>query len=69
MGKFRLVAGTSFKGHNGLRSISSELGGIKGFTRIGIGIGRPESREPNDVANYVLSPFHPEEVLVLKNVF
>ena len=45
MGKYRVVKGTSFKGHNGLRSIESHLGGYKDFTRIGIGIGRPEERD------------------------
>ena len=45
LGKYRIVAETSFKGHNGLKSISDELGGIKNFIRIGIGIGRPESRD------------------------
>ena len=42
LGKFRIVKGTSFKGHNGLKSISQELGGYKNFLRIGIGISRPE---------------------------
>ena len=45
LGKFRIVKSTSFKGHNGLKSISQELGGYKDFIRIGIGIGRPENRD------------------------
>ena len=45
LGSFRIVQGTSFKGHNGLKSISQELGGYKDFIRIGIGIGRPENRD------------------------
>ena len=57
LGKFKIVSETSFKGHNGLKSISSELGGLKNFVRIGIGIGRPESRDQFDVSNYVLSNF------------
>ena len=60
------MAETSFKGHNGLKSISNELGGIKNFIRVGIGIGRPESRDKNDVAKYVLSNFTFEELNVLK---
>lgn len=32
------------------------------FTRIGIGIGRPESRESKDVANYVLRKMSVVEV-------
>jgi PTH1 family peptidyl-tRNA hydrolase len=45
--------GASAKGHNGLKSILSSLGGNE-FVRIGVGIGRPESRESRDVAAYVL---------------
>ena len=55
MGKFRIVKGTSFKGHNGLRSIEQEMrGNFKNLIRIGIGIDRPEVREPSIVAHYVL---------------
>lgn len=45
-GRFRVVQGTSFKGHNGLKSISQSMGGYKDFVRFGIGIGRPEERDP-----------------------
>jgi len=41
------------KGHNGLKSIKEVLKGVE-YTRIGVGIGRPESRDPNVVAAYVL---------------
>ena len=34
--------------------------------RIGIGIGRPEDRDPNVVARYVLSNFEREEESLLK---
>jgi PTH1 family peptidyl-tRNA hydrolase len=54
------------RGHNGLKSISQELGGTKDFLRIGIGIGRPEDRDPAVVAHYVLSAFSREEVVDLK---
>lgn len=45
--------GASLKGHNGLKSIQQALGG-QSFVRIGIGIGRPESRDPDTVSQYVL---------------
>ncbi|KAM3417844.1 hypothetical protein BST61_g6065 [Cercospora zeina] len=45
--------GLSARGHNGLKSIMSTIGNTP-FVRIGVGIGRPASREPNDVARYVL---------------
>jgi PTH1 family peptidyl-tRNA hydrolase len=45
--------GASAKGHNGLKSCQASLGGTK-WWRVGVGIGRPESREPDVVARYVL---------------
>ena len=53
MGKVKVKIGGSAKGHNGIKSCINSLGGME-FVRIGIGIGRPESRESKDVANYVL---------------
>ena len=50
-------SGGGAKGHNGLRSIIGVIG--KDFWRIRFGIGRPEDRD--DVGNYVLMPFKPEE--------
>ena len=46
LGKYRIVKGTSFKGHNGLKSISDHFGGEKNLTRISIGIDRPLERDP-----------------------
>ena len=43
----------SAKGHNGIKSAQASLGGMK-WWRVGVGIGRPESREPDVVARYVL---------------
>ncbi|CAA9958055.1 Peptidyl-tRNA hydrolase [Pyrenophora teres f. maculata] len=45
--------GASAKGHNGIKSCQQQLGGIK-WWRVGVGIGRPESRDPNVVSKYVL---------------
>ncbi|TVY42644.1 Peptidyl-tRNA hydrolase [Lachnellula occidentalis] len=45
--------GASAKGHNGLKDIARYMKGQK-WARIGVGIGRPESREPGVVAGYVL---------------
>ena len=47
---------SSAKGHNGLKSVNLVLRGMGGlaYTRICVGIGRPSSREPNVVADYVL---------------
>lgn len=51
----------SAKGHNGLKSIMDQLGGGTAFVRIGVGIGRPESRLSDDVARYVLRKMSPAE--------
>ncbi|TGO33732.1 hypothetical protein BHYA_0230g00200 [Botrytis hyacinthi] len=48
------------KGHNGLKSIRDTLRG-QPYTRIGIGIGRPDSRDAGVVANYVLRKMSAEE--------
>ena len=49
----RTKQGASAKGHNGLKSIMAVMGDNP-FVRIGVGIGRPESRQSDDVARYVL---------------
>ncbi|KAF7189978.1 Peptidyl-tRNA hydrolase [Pseudocercospora fuligena] len=49
----RTAQGLSAKGHNGIKSILAHLGNTP-FARIGIGIGRPTSRQSDDVARYVL---------------
>ncbi|CZR69603.1 related to aminoacyl-tRNA hydrolase [Phialocephala subalpina] len=54
LGQVKVKMGSaSAKGHNGLKSINGLLKGSD-YTRIGVGIGRPESRDPDTVANYVL---------------
>lgn len=54
LGQVKIRSGlASPKGHNGLKSIKQTLPRVD-YTRIGVGIGRPESREPDVVAGYVL---------------
>ena len=53
LGEIKVKIGGSARGHNGLKSCVKSLGG-DAFMRIGVGIGRPESRNSNDVAAYVL---------------
>ena len=54
LGQVKVKSGSaSPKGHNGLKSIKEALRGME-YTRIGVGIGRPESRDPDVVAGYVL---------------
>lgn len=49
----KMTQGASAKGHNGLKSIMATIGKTP-FMRIGIGIGRPDSRTSDDVSRYVL---------------
>ncbi|KAF1915487.1 peptidyl-tRNA hydrolase-domain-containing protein [Ampelomyces quisqualis] len=58
--------GASAKGHNGLKSCQASLGKTK-WWRVGVGIGRPDSREPDVVAKYVLSKMSSRERDALEN--
>lgn len=61
LGKVTIKDGTaSARGHNGLKSCQASLGKTK-WWRVGVGIGRPESREPDVVAKYVLRKMAPKE--------
>lgn len=54
LGEVRVKKGeASAKGHNGLKSVKQHLAGTE-WWRVGVGIGRPESRDPDVVAGYVL---------------
>jgi len=52
-GEIRTRVGGGLAGHNGLRSLKRELGDA-GFQRVRIGVGRPDSTDPDIVAAYVL---------------
>ncbi|KAF2452302.1 peptidyl-tRNA hydrolase [Lineolata rhizophorae] len=65
LGRVRVRRGGSARGHNGLRSIMTAVGNTP-FIRIGIGIGRPASREPNAVAEYVLRRMTPREKKIIE---
>jgi len=55
-------------GHHGVESVIETLG-TSNFWRVRVGIGRPgESRNPKQVANFVLSKFLPEEKKALEEV-
>ncbi|KAH8602463.1 peptidyl-tRNA hydrolase [Bisporella sp. PMI_857] len=66
VGEVKVMRGEqSHKGHNGVRSIKGVLGGEK-WMRIGVGIGRPLSREKEDVADYVLRKMGPKERIAIE---
>ena len=60
--KFKIGGGNG--GHNGLRSIDSQID--KDYIRVRIGIGKPFNKQ--DVANYVLNNFTKEELNQLNDI-
>ena len=60
VGRLQARLGGGLAGHNGLRSIASALG-TQDFLRLRIGVGRPARGDRRPVADYVLSPFEPED--------
>ena len=48
--------GGGLAGHNGLKSLKSELGSAD-FRRIRVGVGRPDSTDPEIVSAHVLGRF------------
>ncbi len=58
-GRLQVRLGGGLAGHNGLRSLTQQLGTPE-FLRLRIGVGRPQRGDRRPVADYVLSPFEPE---------
>jgi PTH1 family peptidyl-tRNA hydrolase len=52
-GDIRSRLGGGLAGHNGLKSLKADLGGTD-FHRIRVGVGRPDTTDPDLVAAYVL---------------
>jgi peptidyl-tRNA hydrolase, PTH1 family len=65
-GEVRTRLGGGLAGHNGLKSLKRELGGVD-FWRVRVGVGRPASTDPEIVSAHVLGRFRqtPEEVQAL----
>jgi PTH1 family peptidyl-tRNA hydrolase len=55
-GDVRSRLGGGLAGHNGLKSLKRELGGAE-FHRIRVGVGRPDSTDPEIVSAHVLGRF------------
>jgi peptidyl-tRNA hydrolase, PTH1 family len=66
-GRVRVRAAGRHGGHNGVRSVIETLGTDR-IRRVKVGIGRPEGRDPETVADWVLTPFSPEEAAALPPV-
>jgi peptidyl-tRNA hydrolase, PTH1 family len=56
-GEIRTRMGGGLAGHNGLKSLKENLGSGD-FARVRVGVGRPDTTDPDRVAAYVLSRFH-----------
>jgi PTH1 family peptidyl-tRNA hydrolase len=55
-GEIRTKLGGGLAGHNGLKSLRRGFGSAD-FWRVRVGVGRPDSTDPEIVASYVLSRF------------
>ena len=64
-GKIKLVSKGGAGGHRGIQSIFDYFG-TTSFSRIKIGIGRPEYGEK--IEDYVLSPFYDSQLAALKDI-
>jgi len=62
-GEVRVRTGGGLAGHNGLKSIKRELGSAD-FMRVRVGVGRPDSTDPEIVSAYVLGRFREGEAQV-----
>ena len=62
-GEVRTQRGGGLAGHNGLKSLKRELGGGD-FVRVRVGVGRPDSTDPEIVSAYVLGRFREGEELL-----
>ncbi|KAL8694093.1 MAG: hypothetical protein Q9218_001208 [Villophora microphyllina] len=69
IGKIKVREGvTSAKGHNGVKSVMAMLPKGMEMTKVGVGIGRPASRESRDVAAYVMKRMTQTEVDAMTDV-
>jgi len=55
-GEVRTRVGGGLAGHNGLKSLKAELGAAD-FARVRVGVGRPDSTDPEIVSAHVLGAF------------
>jgi peptidyl-tRNA hydrolase, PTH1 family len=62
-GEVRTRLGGGLAGHNGLKSLKRELGGAD-FVRVRVGVGRPDSTDPEIVSAYVLGRFRQDRAQV-----
>jgi PTH1 family peptidyl-tRNA hydrolase len=66
-GDVRTRIGGGLAGHNGLKSLKAELGGAD-FARVRVGVGRPDSTDPELVSAHVLGAFRESKAEVAELV-
>lgn len=66
-GEVRTRVGGGLAGHNGLKSLKAELGGPE-FARVRVGVGRPDSTDPEIVSAHVLGAFRQSKAEVAELV-
>jgi PTH1 family peptidyl-tRNA hydrolase len=66
-GEVRTRLGGGLAGHNGLKSLKQGLGSAD-FQRVRVGVGRPDSTDPDIVAGYVLAKFRESKAEVAQLV-
>jgi peptidyl-tRNA hydrolase, PTH1 family len=59
-GRVEVRTGGGLAGHNGLKSVRQGLGSTE-FGRVRVGVGRPDSTDPEIVSRHVLSRFTEDE--------
>ncbi len=64
LGTIRYKVGGSSGGHNGLKSIDSEVGNE--YLRVRLGVGKPQRK--SEVVSYVLNPFEEKEEEVVEKM-
>jgi PTH1 family peptidyl-tRNA hydrolase len=65
LGRIKVKIGGGNGGHNGLKDIDQMMG--KDYTRVRLGVGRPENPE-YEVSDYVLSRFNHQEMDIVNQV-
>ena len=67
LGKIQIVKNKNSAGHNGIKSINEYIN--INYTKIRIGIGRPEKTHNQDLSNFVLSKFNENEINLIEQNF
>jgi PTH1 family peptidyl-tRNA hydrolase len=67
LGRIRFRRGGGAGGHKGVRSVIEELGSAE-FSRLRLGIGRPETDVSGSVVDHVLDAFLEEELETVRDV-